>query len=242
MVVDNNIIVFLGDIHGRAIWKDILNREQWSKCIFMGDYFDPYKDIPVKDLCKNFYEILDLKEQYPDRVVLLMGNHDFHYIYKHNWGERYSRYSNRTAREAAYLLQTLYSKHTLRVAYTVDNILATHAGVTKRWFYDHRTRPEELPLFIEDELNEQPLGNFIFDSGPDLYECYGNSVHQGPLWVRPEALNLGKIDHYTQIVGHTQIQRLVFQNNVYYIDCLGTSKEYLTYNEITKEFTIKQIS
>lgn len=41
MVVDNGNILFIGDIHGRTIWKDIVEKESWEQCIFLGDYFDP---------------------------------------------------------------------------------------------------------------------------------------------------------------------------------------------------------
>lgn len=55
--------------------------------VFLGDYWDPYdfdvfwysmtKDIVIQ----NFREIINLKKTYPDKVTLLLGNHDCEYMY-----------------------------------------------------------------------------------------------------------------------------------------------------------------
>lgn len=74
------ILVF-GDIHGRKFWKEPTNRylKRVDKIIFLGDYFDPYKDegefLPYDEIMDNFNEILELKIRNPDKIVLLLGNH-----------------------------------------------------------------------------------------------------------------------------------------------------------------------
>ncbi|NBP57427.1 metallophosphoesterase, partial [bacterium] len=37
--------IFIGDIHGRSIWKEIVEQEKPDRVIFIGDYFDSF-DIP----------------------------------------------------------------------------------------------------------------------------------------------------------------------------------------------------
>ena len=40
-------IIVIGDIHGRTIWKDIVNQE-FDLCVFLGDYVDSHDRISAK--------------------------------------------------------------------------------------------------------------------------------------------------------------------------------------------------
>ena len=67
------------DVHGRAFWKDAKNAiTNVDKVIFLGDYLDPYRHegITFEDAVMEFEDILAFKEDYPDKVVLLLGNHE----------------------------------------------------------------------------------------------------------------------------------------------------------------------
>lgn len=67
-----------GDIHGRKFWKKPCeNIEPYDKVIFLGDYLDPYgfEGISIEECIPNFKEILELKKNNMDKVVLLLGNH-----------------------------------------------------------------------------------------------------------------------------------------------------------------------
>lgn len=52
--------------------------------VFLGDYLDPYpwERISAIDTISNFNEIMLYKASHPDDVTLLLGNHDFSYIYR----------------------------------------------------------------------------------------------------------------------------------------------------------------
>lgn len=86
----NKIIVF-GDIHGRSSWKSV-DKTNADKIIFLGDYFDPYDEISSNKLIKNFNEIIKFKEEFPDKVICLLGNHDSHYLLRDEEYSRYNRY------------------------------------------------------------------------------------------------------------------------------------------------------
>ena len=44
-------VILIGDIHGRTIWKQIVERHpDADHYVFFGDYFDPYEDIPYWEL------------------------------------------------------------------------------------------------------------------------------------------------------------------------------------------------
>ena len=67
-------IIAIGDIHGRTIWKDIVNQE-FDLCVFLGDYVDSHDEIPAKQQVDNLLDILEFKEHNSNKVILLRGNH-----------------------------------------------------------------------------------------------------------------------------------------------------------------------
>ena len=80
--------LILGDLHCRPIWKDIVAKEgdSCNKIIFLGDYLPPREiqlDDPT-DACGFLYGILDYKDQNPDKVILLRGNHKYFVRLKRN--------------------------------------------------------------------------------------------------------------------------------------------------------------
>ena len=68
-------ILVLGDIHGRILWKDIIEQENPDKIIFLGDYVSTHEGISARQQLSNLEEILTYKENNPDKVILLRGNH-----------------------------------------------------------------------------------------------------------------------------------------------------------------------
>ncbi len=73
------------DIHGRVFWKSILpflSSNKYEKIIFLGDYVDPYisEGYHWNDAIKALIDVIYLKRQYKDKIVLLLGNHDLGYI------------------------------------------------------------------------------------------------------------------------------------------------------------------
>ena len=71
-------ILIVGDVHGRKFWhkaEEIIDKV--DKVVFLGDYLDPYphEGILVNEAIQEFKQILEFKEKYNDKVVLLTGNH-----------------------------------------------------------------------------------------------------------------------------------------------------------------------
>lgn len=72
-------IIIVPDVHGRTFWRKTTELiDNVDKVIFLGDYLDPYPDIdgifPHEALIE-FKDILEFKKSYPDKVILLLGNH-----------------------------------------------------------------------------------------------------------------------------------------------------------------------
>ena len=78
-------IIVVPDIHGETFWKEPVLKyiEQVDRIVFLGDYLDPYpkegKEYLPQGLFDNLMDIIDLKHDHMDKVVLLKGNHDQHY-------------------------------------------------------------------------------------------------------------------------------------------------------------------
>lgn len=89
-------ILIVSDVHGRKFWhkaKEMINNV--DKVVFLGDYLDPYsyEGVSRLDAIKEFREIIKFKEDNPDKVILLLGNHDCAYCFDFGSASRYD-YSN----------------------------------------------------------------------------------------------------------------------------------------------------
>ena len=79
-------ILVVPDIHGETFWREPVQKyiDQVDRIVFLGDYLDPYpeegKVYSPQELFDNLMDIIDLKRANMDKVVLLKGNHDQHYV------------------------------------------------------------------------------------------------------------------------------------------------------------------
>ena len=71
-------VLIVPDVHGRKFWHKAMEMiDEVDQVVFLGDYLDPYPDenITPDDALNEFYKILEFKDKYPDKIVLLIGNH-----------------------------------------------------------------------------------------------------------------------------------------------------------------------
>jgi len=221
--------IVLGDTHGRNIWKEIVFQEKADRVIFIGDYFDSF-DIGPAEQMFNFREIIDFKEKGECEVILLIGNHDFHY---YPGGETYSGYKAGAAPAIRQMLQE--NNHHLQMCYQLDNVLFTHAGIGHDWLvYQNKYESGSIADFVNDIWKYQP-NRFMFYG----IDQYGNTKTQTPIWIRPQALIAGNRDtflkkEYIQVVGHTQVRKIDIKGKAtggryYFIDTFDTSGQFLIY-------------
>lgn len=69
-------ILVLSDIHGRHCWKDIVIAENPDLTIFLGDFVSTHDRVTEEWQIENCDEIFKYKEENPDKVILLRGNHN----------------------------------------------------------------------------------------------------------------------------------------------------------------------
>lgn len=236
--------IVLGDTHGRSFWKLIVEREKPDRVIFIGDYFDSF-DISGIDQIHNFKEIVAFKEKGNCEVIMLIGNHDHHYFPEiGNTGT--SGYQTTLAPSINYEIDQ--SRSHLQIAYRMDEFLFTHAGVSSKFMDNVFGTGGWKTETIADELNElfkyKPktfeFGMAISVNKMSYMDPTGDNEEQSPIWIRPRSLM--RVNHETlrkqviQVVGHTQVKQIdtagmATGNRYYYIDCLGTSGQYMIIND-----------
>lgn len=126
-------ILIVPDVHGRAFWHRALELvDQVDQIVFLGDYLDPYsyEGISFDLALEEFHKILEFKEEYPELVTLLVGNHDCHYLIKD--------FMDCSRRNYAKLdeLNKLYNDNLDKFALIhidPDGWLFSHAGIYKEW-------------------------------------------------------------------------------------------------------------
>ena len=220
--------IFLGDTHGRSLWKDIIAKETPDRVVFIGDYFDSF-DIGSAEQQFNFKEIIAFKESAQYEVIMLIGNHDYHY---YPGGETYSGYQHGAAPIIRQLLED--NKHHLQMCYQLDNILCSHAGIGHNWLVEQeKYESGSIADFVNDIWNYKP-NRFMFYG----FDPYGDNKTQTPIWIRPKSLLAGNKEtflkkDYIQIAGHTQVNKIDIEGKAtggryYFIDAIEIG-QYLIY-------------
>ena len=237
--------IVLGDTHGRSVWKLIIEIEKPDRVIFIGDYFDSF-DIKGADQLSNFQDIIAFKESNKCEVILLIGNHDYHY-FPEIGDTGTSGYQHLFAPSIQYVVDQ-NRKH-LQMAYQMNNMLFTHAGVSSV-FMDN-VFDDEFGWKVENivtDLNElfkyKPksfeFGAYVSMKKMSWLDPHGDNVDQSPIWIRPKSLMNANYDtlrkQVIQVVGHTQVRQIDTEgmatgSRYYFIDCLGTSGQYMIIND-----------
>jgi predicted phosphodiesterase len=218
-------ILCIGDVHGRPRWKQILNEVgQIDKVVFIGDYFDSFDIDGVRQI-QNFQDIMQAKQDEPDKFVCCIGNHDFHYgpcAKIHD--DIYSGYQKKFAPMISAVLEQ--HKNKLQMCYVYDKFIFTHAGITKTWLLSTVGLEEGVNLNMKGEILQDWI-NDVYKFTPRWFlfnplhimrpDPYGNHPSQSPIWVRPESLAKDALEG-VHVVGHTQVDHLKITPNIIQID------------------------
>lgn len=223
-------MIIIPDVHGRNFWKEaVKERKPRETVVFLGDYLDPYSyewesgqdtdlEYPTapekafdiwKEVWTNFNEIIEYKKKNPSTTILLLGNHDVHYIYSYGGGSRYDYFHSRQIgnkfNENKNLFQLAYEKKIGR-----KRFIFSHAGIHKLWiedwFGDVVTKKNVVDYLnnaylTEDVTLERALDQYSVYRGG--FESYGSMV-----WADMREWYGAKESAYgdVQIFGHTQLK------------------------------------
>lgn len=124
-------ILIIPDQHGSHNWevaKEKINEVDFV--VFLGDYFDAWHNA-WPDQGENFKNICDFKRKNPDKVKLLIGNHDWSYLSGTREGENCSGHQYSKVSEIRALLRA--NNDILDIAFECDGWVFSHAGFSKTW-------------------------------------------------------------------------------------------------------------
>lgn len=122
---------------------------------------------------------------------------------------------------------------------------------------DIDVNPKDVANFVNDLWESGKYNAFNFNANCEYYDCYGDSIPQGPLWIRPTALsnvNIFRGTNFIQVVGHSQVEYPqafndkkelidiknfdIKDNNIVLVDCLGYTNESIIYEN--KNFIVNK--
>lgn len=223
----NEPLLIIPDVHGRPFWEDIVERYPNSHVVFLGDYLDPYPNegISTEDAGINFMSIYLYKNKYRERVTLLIGNHDLHYI---NNELCYSRKQCDEWMPEIIKMYTWENCSFFDIAYNIQtggkDFLLTHAGVLPQWWKKHfpntPTDAKNISETLNAKFHKDPL-EFSKRALEDVSEYRGGESECGScLWAHiDEHLSSAPISNVYQIFGHTQSDSPIINKNFADIDC-----------------------
>ncbi len=234
----NGKILVLGDVHGRTIWKNIVDKENPDKVIFLGDYVSTHDKISSDEQLLNLNDILVYKENNLSNVILLRGNHDICELGYH-WAECYPNEPEVRKEMSVDPLKSRFLDLTQWIYIEEDiKTIFSHAGVSEVWMKDIAKIKDiyDINTLIPSE---------IFGFCPDnYYDQSGYSKTQPPTWIRPSSLHQCNIQGWDQVVGHTPMRDIIngymaakYHQNTWFCDALEVNK-YLVINN--GEFIIKK--
>lgn len=224
-------LLIIPDVHGRAFWRDAVEKACEMPVVFLGDYLDPYPDeaISREEAWDGFVEIVALKKDQPDRVTLLLGNHDLAYVNSAIAGSRFDRRNARRNRAFFFENMDLFD---LTCSFETQDrrYLLSHAGILRGWVGAH----EKLlgtTVDIGNRLNE--LLHFdsyrfpLMMAMADVSSSRGGlDLYGSPVWadVSEHAADRFEWEGIYQIFGHTWMPEEIITP---YWACLDSGRAFV---------------
>lgn len=229
-------VCVIGDIHGTNKWNEcyekILNQDNdCEKIICLGDWTDPYDDIPFEEQIERYNKFIeDCKKD--NRIISILGNHDLATYVINDSTNRTTRIPEHRNKWSELISENLKDSY---LVYRIGDYLFSHAGVSQKWLnyiaqfnngYDTKIM-SNTKGWNKIDLNE--IVGFWYGD----WSNYGNHELQGCTWIRPQALVKCMLKDYNQVVGHTQVSEItsvdVDKVKLWLVDNQRKS-EYLTLN------------
>lgn len=250
-------ILFVGDLHAKPdllpLISSVAVRCHADRLILLGDLCDDWRISNNDQICwlETFIDWFHHESTRFD-IIPLLGNHDvpywlsktgptFHSLRETVGFPGFKPGAHRRAHELLHLLP-------MRVAWSDDHVLATHAGMLRSWGERFISGYEALsPIGIAGWLNQAT------ETIPLLAVMYrqvgimrgGEATTPSPLWADKTELEKDGDDRLLQVVGHTPVTTVTCSRNVWFCDTFSTMStgqpvgdgSMLLYENISRTFT-----
>lgn len=216
-------IFFVGDIHGKAdritpAIDRLIGRYDVHHVILLGDMVDDW-NLTAREQTDKFKNLCDwigrTRAEHAD-VTVLLGNHDLTYWTAENSPQARTLraicpgYTRRAHHTIHPLLRSLnpQAAYGLRLP-DGRSILATHAGVTRRWWESMGLSQPKDSVEAADMLDRlfrqhfMPFGTMVGSARGG----WDKTISPSPLWADLTELAADplRVDGMVQIVGHTPV-------------------------------------
>jgi hypothetical protein len=235
-------VLVIPDIHGETFWKEPVQKyiDQVDKIVFLGDYLDPYRQFEDEyspdTVFNNMMDIVNLKLINKDKVVLLKGNHDFHYTSKRAMELACaSRCDKRNWHKFNNLFNDYDDLFKLAHLESIKGItyLFSHAGITTYWInkvnaklwkmndrdvsidnQDIIDKINDLEYDLEGQNMLAIIGEYRTIIGEKTGSILWADIEEHTFPVAPKAYGLDKV---FQVFGHSRLDSnkadmIVFEN------------------------------
>lgn len=210
--------LIIPDIHQDIGWAKRILWEEEDRCdnvVFLGDYFDTFKDpdnVKIYSIKNTCLWLNETKERLGDRAVWLIGNHDVSYMSVYKKGD-FSPQNNTfyycsgwTKSKASEINKNLREDFfsDLELCVQVGDYIASHAGFNDLHLSPHLGVLDNIKAIHQKWENEKhsfkhEAFHWIWDVGP----CRnGNDRVGSPVWLDWNH-EFADIEEIKQIVGHT---------------------------------------
>ena len=211
-------VLVIPDIHLKTWIFDraeaILKAGKADRAVCLMDMPDDWNmEFQIEKYRETFDRAIEFAKTYPD-TLWCYGNHDVSYP----WGRLetgYSPYAERTVMSKLEELEnSLQDSSQIAIMHWIDNVLFSHGGLTVdflRW------------------LNEELLGADIDEVVAAVNDASQNYLwnDESPLWLRPQnrTVNAFRNDTYTQVVGHTPVEKIFEKDGIISTDVFSTYRD-----------------
>ena len=208
-------ILVIPDIHLKT-WifdraEDILKADKADRAACLMDMPDDWDmEFQIEMYRKTFDKAIEFAKNYPD-TLWCYGNHDVSYP----WGRLETGYSpyaeNTVMTKLEELENSLQDPSQIAIIHRVDNVLFSHGGLTVDFLRRLNADLPDADIYeVVAAVNKTSHNNLWNDDSP--------------LWLRPQnkIVNAFRKDTYTQVVGHTPVERIFEKDGIISTDVFST--------------------
>ena len=208
-------VLVMPDIHLKT-WifdraEDILKAGKADRVVCLMDMPDDWNmEFQIELYRKIFDRAILFAKTYPN-TLWCYGNHDLSYP----WGRLesgYSPYAERTVLSKLEELEnSLQDPSQIAIMHRIDNVIFSHGGLTANFI--RRLNAELLEADIDEVVAavNDASQNYLWSD-------------DSPLWLRPQhkTVKAFRNDLYTQVVGHTPVEKIYEKDGIISTDVFST--------------------